>query len=263
MRVNGNNTHSGNLSLRDPDDPDRFHITASGSQIGALIPRDIVPLSFSDVSWGDGRASTESNIHRKILSLPGVNACMHCHHINSTLITFDTREKEIFLMFLKTDSKGREEFLFQPADIYGARILGGVNVGTYREPVGSIEMEERIPRYLAASPLTLVRGHGAFTRGDSMEECLQNVSVLETSATLALNLVRRGVDLGLIQRKIMEQGFESILPAYSTPVNSHIITGQKVKDESATGDFSHWMSCLSVQPFIKFPIMLDTCLIGL
>ena len=30
--VNANNTHSGNLSMRDPLDPDLFYITASGSQ---------------------------------------------------------------------------------------------------------------------------------------------------------------------------------------------------------------------------------------
>jgi ribulose-5-phosphate 4-epimerase/fuculose-1-phosphate aldolase len=71
-RINANNTHSGNLSMRDPDDPDRFYITASGSQCGALIPRDIVPVKFSDVSWGDARGSTESTIHRKILQIPAL-----------------------------------------------------------------------------------------------------------------------------------------------------------------------------------------------
>ena len=234
QRVNGNNTHSGNLSVRDRYDPDRFYITSSGSQIGALIPRDIVPLSFSDVTWGDGRASTESNIHRKILSIPGVNACMHCHHIISTLITFDSLEKQIFLRFLSTDAKDREEFLFQPVDISGASILGGVKVGTYKQPVGSIEMEERIPKYLADSSLTLIRGHGAFTRGGSLEECLQNVSVLESSATLALSLVRRGVDLGTLQRKIMEHGFSM--------KNKRIKAGRKIDDPSTIADFAYWCS---------------------
>ncbi len=32
-RVNGNNTHSGNLSMRDPLDQDIFHITTGGSQV--------------------------------------------------------------------------------------------------------------------------------------------------------------------------------------------------------------------------------------
>ena len=165
LRVNGNNTHSGNLSMRDPEDPDVFYITSSGSQCGAPTIRDIVPVRFSDVSWGDARASAESTIHRRILSIPGVNACIHCHHIVCTILTFDTREKQIFLRYLGTDDQKREEFLLQPVDLYGATIAGGVKVGTYRQPVGSAEMEERIPEYLAEAPLTLVRGHGPFSRG--------------------------------------------------------------------------------------------------
>jgi len=75
--VNANNTHSGNLSMRDPSDPDLFYITASGSQGGRLIKHDIVPIHFSGVSWGDARGSTESTIHRKILNIPGVNSVIH------------------------------------------------------------------------------------------------------------------------------------------------------------------------------------------
>ena len=63
-RVNGNNTHSGNLSIRDPHDPDLFYITATGCQCGSLIERDIVPVRFSEVSWGDARGSTESTTTR-------------------------------------------------------------------------------------------------------------------------------------------------------------------------------------------------------
>ena len=37
MLTRGNNTHSGNLALRDPDDRDVFHITASGSQMSTKV----------------------------------------------------------------------------------------------------------------------------------------------------------------------------------------------------------------------------------
>ena len=242
LRVNGNNTHSGNLSSRDPNDPDRFYITASGSQIGALIPRDIVPLSFSDVSWGDGRASTESNIHRKILSMPGANASIHCHHINSTLITFDTLEKQIFLRSLGRDNKSKEEFIFQPVDIHGSSLLGGVKAVTYKQPVGSAEMVEKIPKYLADAPLTLVGGHGPFTRGASLEECLQHLSILEYSSTLALSLIRRGVKMAPIQNKIFEQGSDSVFPSYPKNKSGVILAERNVEDDSTIGNFSYWVS---------------------
>ena len=99
-RINANNTHSGNLSMRDPDDPDIFYITSSGSQCGDLIPQDIIPIRFSGVSWGDARVTTESTIHRKVLSLPGARSVVHAHYPNSTFISFDTREKQLFLQFL-------------------------------------------------------------------------------------------------------------------------------------------------------------------
>jgi len=241
-RVNGNNTHSGNLSIVDPEDPDRFYTTASGSQIGALVPRDIVPVRFSDVSWGDGRASTESNIHRKVLNIPGAKACIHCHHILSTVMSFDNRESRLFLEYIGNDNLGNQEFVFQPVDIHGASILGGVKTGTYKQPVGSTEMENRIPKYLAGAPLTLVKGHGPFTRGSSLEDCLRHLSVCESSAALTLSLARRGVNLGDIRKKIMERGSESVFPRYPQNKIEGTLPGRKVEDASTIGEFAHWLA---------------------
>ncbi len=238
--VNGNNTHSGNLSAIDPDDPGRFYTTASGSQIGALIPRDIVPIRFKEVSWGDGRASTESNIHRAVLSLPGANACIHCHHVLSTVMSFDNRDCQLFLKYLGDDANGNQEFYFQPVDIHGASIIGAVTAGSYKQPVGSIEMEKRIPGYLAKGPITLVKGHGPFTRGDSLEECLLHLSVFESSAALALNLGRRGIRPRIIQDKLAERGLDSVFPPYPRKKMDRIAEGGDVEDESTVQEFAHW-----------------------
>lgn len=242
MRVNGNNTHSGNISVRDPNNTDIFYITASGSQCGALTMRDIVPVHFSDVSWGDARASSESTIHRKILNLPGVHACIHNHLISCTVLTFDTRERQLFLQYTGTDQKQREEFLFQPVDLFGAGINGGVKVGTYKQPVGSTEMEERIPKYLSDAPLTLIRGHGPFARGASLEDCLYRLSLLENSAILAINLRRRGIDLGRIQKKIIDHGYDSVFPFVPSSLDVARLSLCQVEDESIMADFSYWLS---------------------
>jgi ribulose-5-phosphate 4-epimerase/fuculose-1-phosphate aldolase len=239
-RVNGNNTHSGNLSARDEKDPALFYMTASGSQIGALVLRDIVPVRFTEVSWGDGRASTESNIHRKVLNLPGTGACIHCHHILSTVMSFDSRDRQLFLKYLGDDPDGNQEFAFQPVDIHGAAILGAVMAGSYRQPVGSVELETRIPRYLEKAPVTLVKGHGPFARGASLEDCLLYVSVFESSATLALNLARRGVRLRPVQDKIMKLGADSIFPRYPAKRDRISTTGSAVEDASTIGEFAHW-----------------------
>ena len=242
LRVNGNNTHSGNISLRDPHNPDLFYITASGSQCGALTLRDIVPIRFSEVSWGDARASSESTIHRQILRLPGVNACLHSHHIACTVLTFDTLETQSFLRYLGTDAKGREDFLFQPLDLYGSGINGGVKVGTFKQPVGSTEMEERIPEYLSDAPVAMVRGHGPFARGADLEECLHRLSLLESSAVLAISLRRRGADLAGMQQAIMNQGFDAVFPWRPPALDSAQLAVRQVEDQATIADFAYWLS---------------------
>lgn len=211
MLTRGNNTHSGNLALRDPHDRDTFYITASGSQVGALVPSDIVPVRFSRVSWGDGRASTESTIHRRILSIPGVEASIHAHYLSATAVSFDAKEAGNFLVY-EGRVQGTDEYSFVPIDRTGAWLLGSVPSGTYLEPVGSKEMEARIPRYLERSRATIVKGHGPFVRGGSLGECLHALGVLDASAALLLAAQLRGVDTAAMARRIRELGAAACYP---------------------------------------------------
>jgi L-fuculose-phosphate aldolase len=236
-RTNANNTHSGNLSMRDPDDADRFYISASGCQCGALVLRDIVPVKFSDVSWGDARGSTESTIHRKILKIPGVNAVLHAHYIYGSVISFDSKDTQLFLQYLGTDAKGREEFLFHPVDLFGAYVIGGIKVGSYEQPVGSPEMEERLPLYLEENRLTIVRGHGPFARGSSLEDCFYRLNVLEQSALLTLNLRRRGVDVVALQQAITTHGKEHVFPVTPHLLNEAELSHCEIEDQSVLDDF--------------------------
>ncbi len=236
-RLNANNTHSGNLSMNDPSDSDVFYITASGSQCGDLIQQDIVPIKFSGVSWGDARGSSESTIHRTVLGLPGVNSVIHSHHLNTIVVSFDTKEKQLFLQYLGTDEQGREEFLFHPVDLLGTYAVGGVKVASYDQPVGSAEMEERIPKYLEKNRLTVVRGHGPFARGESPEDALYRLDVLENSCKLLLLLKRRGVDVVAIQKRIREIGKENFFPAAPHILKNSETMTSEVDDTSVIEDF--------------------------
>ena len=237
LRIDGNNTHSGNISIRDPHDKDKFYITASGSQTGALIQDDIVPLSFSGISWGDARASSESTIHRQILLNPNVNCVVHAHYISMTTTSFDTRDKEICLIYKGQDSKKRDEFILVPVDLYGASVIGSVNVATYIAPVGSAEMEERIPKYLKKDKMTIARGHGPFARGESLEEVLQNLSILENSSTLLLYLIRRGIKLKEIQNNLLSQDVNKVFPISLDRSIEYENFDKAVTDQSVIEDF--------------------------
>jgi ribulose-5-phosphate 4-epimerase/fuculose-1-phosphate aldolase len=238
LRIDGNNTHSGNISLRDPENQDLFHITASGSQTGALIKGDIVPLYFSGVSWGDARASSESTIHRQILLNPGVKCVVHAHYISMTSTSFDTKDKEIFLVYQGKDEKNRAEFALVPVDVYGANCIGSVTVATYIAPVGSAEMEERIPRYLTKDKMTIVKGHGPFARGASIEEVVQNLSILENSATLLVYLRRRGIDISKIQKALLARGSDAVFPISLSVPDDYENSSKGVKDQSIIEDFT-------------------------
>jgi len=236
MLTGGNNTHSGNISVRHPDDRESFFITTSGSQQGALVPSDIVPLKFKEVSWGDGRASTESTIHRRILSIPGAEAAIHCHYLSATSVTFDTKEHQNFLTYEGT-TDGLDRFSFFPIDCTGAHLLGAVSSDYYLEPTGSKEMEERIPVYLAQRPVTLVQGHGPFVRGDSLATCLHWLGLVEAAASLKIAARLRGVDTRALSERIRQDGANALYPVTIRPFDASILGRYDTNDANTVSAF--------------------------
>ena len=242
MRANLNNTHSGNLSCQDPRDPGRFYVTASGTQCGNLCARDVVRVRFDDMSWeGSARPSSEANTHRRVLTLPDVNACVHCHSIAGTLVSFESPREPAPLAARGPRTTAPEERVFQPVDYWGAGLLGPVTTGTYQRSVGSVEMEERIPGYLRQAPLTIVAGHGPFARGASLEECLHHLSVLENSATVAIALSRRGVDTPALQRAIRAHGSHPALPLPPRRLGGGDLLPDAAADAATRPDFAYWL----------------------
>ncbi|MDP6542614.1 MAG: class II aldolase/adducin family protein [Phycisphaerae bacterium] len=232
MFTGGNNTHSGNISLRHPDDRESFFMTTSGSQQGSLVPSDIVPLKFDEVSWGDGRASTESTIHRRILSIPGTEAAIHCHYLSATAVSFDTKEHQNFLAYDGT-ADGLDRFSFIPIDCTGSHLLGAVSSDYYLEPTGSKEMEDRIPVYLEKSPVTLVQGHGPFVRGDCLATCLHWLGLVEASASLKIAARLRGIDTRAISERIRRDGADALYPVKVRPFDASVL-GQYDTDDANT-----------------------------
>jgi ribulose-5-phosphate 4-epimerase/fuculose-1-phosphate aldolase len=251
MLTGGNNTHSGNISVRHPDDRDAFFMTTSGSPQGGLAPSDIVPLKFKEVSWGDGRASTESTIHRRILSIPGSEAVIHCHYLSATAATFDTKEDQNFLTYEGTVD-GLDRFSFVPIDRTGVHLLGPVSSDSYLEPTGSREMEDRIPAYLADSPVTLVQGHGPFVRGDSLATCLHWLGLIEASASLKIAARLRGIDTRAISEILHRDGANALYPAVIRPFDASILGRYDTSDANTIAAFkerARFNFYTSISPF--------------
>ncbi|MFO7891324.1 MAG: class II aldolase/adducin family protein [bacterium] len=240
--MGGNSIHSGNISLRDLSDPDIFYITASGSQCGSLTAKDIVALRFSRRTKEDERASTETPTHRRVLQLQGVRAVVHAHCFYSTLISFDSREEQNFLQYVGKDGEGREAFLFHPVDLYGRWCVGDVPVGSYLQPVGSAEMEQRIPHYLTDHSATIVRSHGPFVGADSPEKAFHLLTVLETSAEIAVLLRRRGIDVTGIQNSIQSSSEEKMISLTSYGFDYIDFSSSEVKEKQVIQEFRQSLS---------------------
>jgi L-fuculose-phosphate aldolase len=243
MRANLNNTHSGNMSCRYPRDATRFWITASGAACGALSPADLVAVRYEDLRHeGRARPSSETNTHRRVLQLPGANACIHCHAIASTLLGFETPQKPILLLGAEPEEPDPKQSVFQPLDVWGAGLIGAVTVGAYQDTVGSSEMEQRIPDCLRQSPITIVKGHGPFARGQSLEQCLHYLSVLENSAVVAMALRRRGIETLALQRAVHSAGAQATFAWTPRAMDGWDPPSQPAADPDDRCEFAAWLS---------------------
>jgi len=72
-------SHSGNMARRwkNAQGEEMIVITATGSQKGDLEPNHLCYLSPGETDFGYYKASSETDIHVNILSLPGAQASMH------------------------------------------------------------------------------------------------------------------------------------------------------------------------------------------
>jgi len=154
------NTHSGNLSVRVGS---RMLITRSGSMKGHLRPKDILDVGLEARDDDPPGASVESGSHRRILQY--ARAVVHAHSISATLMSFVSRS-------------------LVPVDFLGSRWLGEVPVCAFTDPVGSRDMEDRIPQVLRDHVSMVVEGHGPFVRGETLEEALSRLSTLDVSSRI-------------------------------------------------------------------------------
>lgn len=163
-----NNTHSGNLSVRDGDD---LVITKTGTMLGAITPDRLVRVPIFDASPDDRLASVELPTHRAIYQATGALAVVHAHP--QTLIALSLRNDRI----VPVDEEGK---YYTPE---------GIPVVSAAKAIGSVEMAAILARALAIAPGVVLRGHGMFAIGPTLESGAKLISSAEHSAGILLRLV--------------------------------------------------------------------------
>jgi L-fuculose-phosphate aldolase len=194
-------SHSGNMAVRwtDERDEDKIVITATGSQKGDLEPSQICFLSPTETDFGYYKASSETDIHARILALPGVRASMHAH------------VKELIIATLDDAQKPARPPDFIPVDPLGRRHLGSsIPVDWFAVPSGSPEMAKILPERLASHPLAVIFGHGAIAKGRTLKEAFFRLCVANASGALVRLLWKLGVDVGALRSRISENPGRSL-----------------------------------------------------
>ena len=167
-----NNSHSGNMSMRRLD---RIVITRRGSMLGGLAPGDLVEIPLEGDAPGLERASTEVNVHRGIYSATGHMAIVHAHPRAAIALSME------------------REWIF-PVDAEGKYYFTRIPVLVTKTAVGSKEVEEKIPGLLGSFPVVVVRGHGAFAGGATLEDGFKALFSLEWSCEILCRCLALGMD---------------------------------------------------------------------
>ena len=161
---------SGNFSARLPDG--KIAITASGRHKGHLTPNDILIIDPQGKSLDGRRSSAETLLHTALYRrYPNINAVLHPHSPGATLISR-----------LRSDCVVLEDFELLKA-------LPGIVTHATRIEIPIFENNQDIEQLASTVDqwITrngdihgyLIKSHGFYTWGDSVESALRHLEALE------------------------------------------------------------------------------------
>lgn len=161
---------SGNFSARLGDGT--LAMTVSGRHKGRLTRGDILRADAGGQALDGRRPSAEALLHVQVYNrLADVNAVLHPHTVNATLLSQmagDVLELQDYEL-LKA---------FPGVDTHACRVL--VPVFGNDQDIG--RLAERVEAYMDANPAIhgyLIRGHGFYTWGATVEDALRHVEAFE------------------------------------------------------------------------------------
>ncbi len=157
-------SHGGNISMRLGD---RVVIKRRGAMLGQLKPHDLIETGIEKNDSGVTLASTELLAHRAIYMKTPALAIVHCHP--RTAIAFSLSRDEIV-----------------PIDNEASYLLKKVPVIFEEFASGTPEMANNLANVLQTYKIVMLRGHGSFATGQTLDEAFHWSSTLEESCQIAL-----------------------------------------------------------------------------
>ena len=157
-------SHGGNLSVRVGN---RIIIKRRGAQLGRLKFEDFIETKLDSKDSGITRASTELIVHRTVYQKTSALAVIHCHPRTAIAL-----------------SLSRDEII--PIDVEGSYLLHKVPVVAAEFASGSQEMADLVADTLREYKILMLRGHGVFSIGQTLEEAFHWASCLEEACDIIL-----------------------------------------------------------------------------
>lgn len=153
-------SHGGNISMREGDS---ITITRRGSMLGRLGIDDLVTTAIEPCA-DDEHCSRELVVHRAIYRACGCSAIVHAHPVHTVYRS------------LVGDR-------IQPIDSESVYVLGDrIPVFAPSTSIASAEAAEMLAGAFAdGARIAVLRGHGPFAVGASLEEAFYHVTCLEAS----------------------------------------------------------------------------------
>jgi L-fuculose-phosphate aldolase len=161
-------SHAGNMSARTGN---RICITKRATMLGSLTAGDLVEVPIEGDDPQILTASSELVVHRAIYRTTSALAVVHAHPPYATLL-----------------SMIQDELI--PADSEGSYLLKRVPVVSTGKTItiGSEEAATLVSEMLEEYRVVMLRGHGSFARGDTLEEAYMLTSSLEASSFFLYHL---------------------------------------------------------------------------
>lgn len=177
-------SHSGNISMKSGG---KIIITRRSAMLGWLQPEDLVIIDIEDEDAHSALiASTEANVHRNIYKQTDAMAIVHTHSPCTTALSMILEELTCI------DAEGM--LLYKKIPIIECDV-----------PVGSYEVAEKVAPSLVNYPAAVIRSHGVFAKGITLEDALGVITGVEQSADISYRI--HLLNKKLIRDYSKEKGF--------------------------------------------------------
>lgn len=169
VRLGLTTSHGGNMSVRQAG---RMVITAHFAMLGRLGPGDLVDVPLREESDHiTTNVSNDAGLHQAIYRFTPAGAVIHAHPAHAVALSLD-------------------HDMISPRDLEGSVFLREIPV------VDPAEVKKSIPQVLQTHVAAMVRGHGCYVVGRTLNEALAYTSALGLSCHVAYLALRLGRSLG-------------------------------------------------------------------